>query len=156
MRPKCSLLCFDVMDVEGQLNSSLCNCLCFSPSVQARPSFVSQTSIASTLSQERREQIRKKRHYMMTIIELLLYCASQEIALRGHTEGVDSRNKGHFLELVDIISNHDSIVKDRVQFGPKNAVYTSHGIHDEILKVLGKKVVHTICERVRRQGFTAL
>ena len=79
----------------------------------------SQTSIVSTLSQERREQIRKNWHYMMTIIELLLYCASQEIALRGHREGVDSRNKGNFLELIDVISNHDSIVKDRIQFGPK-------------------------------------
>ncbi len=79
----------------------------------------SQTSIASSLSQERREQIRKNRHYVMTIIELLQYCATQEIALRGHREGVNSTNKGNFLEFVDIISKHDSIVRDRLQFVQK-------------------------------------
>ena len=35
-------------------------------------------------------------------------------------------------------------------------MYTSHGIHDEILKILGNKVVHTICERVKEAGFYSI
>ena len=116
----------------------------------------SQTSIASTLRQERRQQIQENRHYMKTIIELLLYCALQEISLRGHREGVNSRNKGNFLELVDIVSNHDSVVKNRLHVGPRNALYTSHSIQDELLKILSNKVVHTICEQVKEAGFYSI
>ena len=116
----------------------------------------SQTSIASTLRQERRQQIQENRNYMKTIIELLLYCAFQEISLRGHREGVNSRNKGNFLELVDIVSNHDSVVKNRLHVGPRNALYTSHSIQDELLKILSNNVVHTICEQVKEAGFYSI
>ena len=66
-----------------------------------------------------------------------MYCAVLEIALRGHREGVDSRNKGNFLGLLDMITNHDTLVRNKIQNGPRNAVYTSHGIQDDLLKLLG-------------------
>ena len=36
---------------------------------------ISNTSIASTLSNERREQVQQNRHYMKTIVEVLMFCA---------------------------------------------------------------------------------
>ena len=109
----------------------------------------SQTSITSTLSQARRDQILQNRHYLKTILEVLMYCAVHEIALCGHRESADSRNKGNFLGLLDMISNHDTAVKNKVQNGPRNAVYTSHGIQDDPLKLLGNNVVSIICNKVR-------
>ena len=116
----------------------------------------SQTSITSTLSQARRDQILQNRHYLKTILEVLMYCAVHEIALRGHRESVDSRNKGNFLGLLDMISNHDTAVKNKVQNGPRNAVYTSHGIQDDLLKLLGNNVVSIICNKVRESGFYSI
>ena len=78
-----------------------------------------------------------------------MYCAVHEIALCGHRESVDSRNKGNFLGLLDMISNHDTAVKNKVQNGPRNAVYTSHGIQDDLLKLLRNNVVSIICNKVR-------
>ena len=57
----------------------------------------SQTSITSTLSQACTDQILQNRHYLKTILEVLMYCAVYEIVLRGHKESVDLRNKGNFL-----------------------------------------------------------
>ena len=116
----------------------------------------SQTSISSSLSQVCRKQIQNNRHYINTIIEVLLFCALQEIPLRGHREGENSRNKGNFLELIDIISNHDSVVKNKLQVAPRNALYTSHGIQDELLKILSNKVVQTICQRVKESGYYSI
>ncbi|MCH9717061.1 MAG: DUF4371 domain-containing protein [Gammaproteobacteria bacterium] len=116
----------------------------------------SQTSVTSSLSQVRREQIQQNRHYLKTIIEVILYCAFQEISLRGHREGENSQNRGNFLELVSMISNHDSIVSNKLRLGPRNASYTSHGIQDELLKILGNKVVETICQRVKEAGFFSI
>lgn len=56
----------------------------------------SQRSISSTLSHICMEQVK---HNRKTIIEVVLHSAFQEIALRGHREGKDARNKGNFLEI---------------------------------------------------------
>ena len=68
-----------------------------------------------------------------TIIEALLYCAFQEI---GHRESEGSRNRDNFMELVHIISNHDTVVKSRLHDGPRNAVYIPQ---DELLRILSEK-----------------
>ena len=66
-----------------------------------------------------------------------MFCAFQQIALKGHRE-VDSKNRGNFLELLDLVSNYDSVMKTKLRDGPKNAVYTSLGIQDELLHILVK------------------
>ncbi|XP_011407407.1 PREDICTED: zinc finger MYM-type protein 1-like [Amphimedon queenslandica] len=116
----------------------------------------SQHSIRSTLSQAWKDQIQNNRHYLMTIVQILLYCAFQEIALRGHREGEDSQNRGNFLKLIDLVSRHDSVVKNKIHDGPKNAIYTSHGIQDELLALLAKKVLHKICQAVKEAGFYSI
>ncbi len=113
----------------------------------------SQTLISSILS---RQQIQDNRHYINTIIEVLLYCALQELPLRGHRKGENSINKGNFLELIDVISNHDTVVKNKLHLGPRNAIYTSHGIQDELIKIIGNKVVQRICEQVKEAGFYSI
>ena len=53
----------------------------------------------------------------------------------------------------DLVSNHDSVMKTKLHNGPKNAVYTSHGIQDELLHILAKSVRHIIYQRVKEAGF---
>ena len=100
----------------------------------------SGTSVASRLDTARREQIQKNRHYLETVIRALMFCATQEIALRGHREGVSSINKGNFLELIDLLALYDPIVRDRLGHGPHNAQYTSRAIQNQLLHILGEKV----------------
>ena len=86
-------------------------------------------SIGSVLNKQRAEQVVKNRHYIKTLLQIIKYCAFQEVAMRGHRE-VDAKNKGNFLELLSLVSEHDPVVKSRLQDGPKNALYTSHGIQE--------------------------
>ena len=44
------------------------------------------SSVATRLDSARKEQIKKNHHYLIAVIHSLMYCASQEIALRGHRE----------------------------------------------------------------------
>ena len=46
----------------------------------------SGTSVANRLDAARSKLITKNRHYLKTILEVLLVCSQQEIALRGHDE----------------------------------------------------------------------
>uniref|UniRef100_A0A1X7SJB9 DUF4371 domain-containing protein n=1 Tax=Amphimedon queenslandica TaxID=400682 RepID=A0A1X7SJB9_AMPQE len=78
-----------------------------------------------------------------------MYCVLHEAALRGHREGVNARNRENFLGLLDMISKHDLVVKNRLQHGPMNAVYTSHSVQDDLLRILGNNVVQIICSKVK-------
>lgn len=62
----------------------------------------SHTSVATQLSSQRKEQIIRNKHYLASIVEVLLLCATSEIALRGHRE-VDLLRKGNFLRILDLI-----------------------------------------------------
>ena len=114
-----------------------------------------QKSVASSLNTQRKQQISNNRHYLKTIVELLLFCASQEIGLRGHREQ-ESVNKGNILELLQVVARHDHVVKARLTEGPKNAVYTSHNIQNELLHMAANAVRKIICQGVIHAGFFSI
>ena len=83
--------------------------------------------------------ISQNQHYIKTIAEVLLLCSKQEIALRGYRESSDSMNwDKFFLEILNLIGEHDPIVKHRIMHGPKNATYTSPGIQNTLLNIMAK------------------
>ena len=104
-----------------------------------------RTTIADRLDSVRSKRREENRHYIRTVAEVILLCARQNVALRGHRESQLSLNKG---EILDMISNHDEIVKRRLQGGPRNAMYTSPGIQNTILSLLGGMVRKEICDGV--------
>ena len=67
---------------------------------------------------------------MKAVIEALMYCATQDIALRGHRESLSSQS-GNFFELLELLAKYDPVIHDRLNNGPKNALYTSHSIQNE-------------------------
>ena len=58
-------------------------------------------------------------------------------------------------------SEHSQFLTQRVslndlQDGPKNALYTSHGIQDELLHILAKNVRKRICEELKTAGYYSI
>ena len=60
------------------------------------------------------------------------------------------------MELLSLVSEHDPVVKSRLQDGPKNALYTSHGIQDELLHILAKNERKRICEELKTAGYYSI
>ena len=117
---------------------------------------VSGTSVANRLDAARSQLIKKNRHYLKTILEVLLVCSQQEIALRGHDESMKSLNRGNFLEIFKLIANHDEIIKERLTCGPRNAIYTSPIIQNELLHIMGEMVQSIICCKIREAGLFSI
>ena len=71
-------------------------------------------SVAEQLGSNRAELVKKNRHYIKTIAEILLLCSKQDLAFRGHDESANSCNKGNFKEILTLEAKHDPIVKDKI------------------------------------------
>ena len=91
-----------------------------------------QTSVACALDKQRKEEVIHNRYYLKTIIELIMFCASQEIGFRGHreSEASCSTNRGNFLELLHLVGRHDPAIERRLNEGPRNATHIAHDIQD--------------------------
>ena len=83
-------------------------------------------------------------------------CSHQEIALRGHEESNTLPNRGNFLEILELVANHDPIIRCRLTDGPRNATYTSADIQNELLNVMGSIVQNQICADVKKAGFYSI
>ena len=93
---------------------------------------------------------------MKSIAETLLLTSRLEIALRGHDESKSSLNRGNFLEIFSLFANHDPIVQECIDEGPKNATYLSPDAQNSILQIMGKMIRGTICEQVQQSGYFLL
>ena len=113
-------------------------------------------SVADQLGSIRSEQIKQNRHYIKTVAEVLLLCSKQDIAMRGHQGSSESSNRGNFKEILFLVAKHDPIVEQRLLHGPRNAIYTSATIQNEILKIMGNLVRSSICRSIQKGGYYSI
>lgn len=110
-----------------------------------------QGSVMEQLNQNYNKIVEENRGYIKTLAEVVLHCATQNIALRGHRESMDLSRKGNFLGTLDIIARHDEKVGKKMN-GPRNAKYTSPDIQNEILSCLAEMVRISIIKEVKESG----
>ena len=61
---------------------------------------------------EARERERQTNREILTrLVDLTVYLARQGLAFRGDNESHSSNNRGNFLELVNLFSRYDSVLK---------------------------------------------
>lgn len=70
------------------------------------------------LMSKRAKEVETKRKVLDRLISIILFIGRQGIPYRGKQEGIYSLNKngnhGNFLELVKLVSNYDSILKQNI------------------------------------------
>lgn len=107
-------------------------------------------TVAEQLGSTRAEQVQKNRHYIKTVIEVLLLTCKQEISLSGHDETASSCN---FLEVLSLVASHDKVVEERLSVGPRNAKYTSHMIQNELISIMASLVRKAITSAVQKASY---
>ena len=61
------------------------------------------------------DQNKKKwRDILTRLLDITLFLAKQNLAFRGHKEDETSLNRGNFLELVDLLSKYDPVLKEHL------------------------------------------
>ena len=98
----------------------------------------------------------QNRYYIKTLAEAIIFCAKQEIALRGHEENEESDNKGNFLELIDVISRHDEKFAARLRSLLDNATYLSPQIQNDIALCIASCISDATSKVIEESGMFAL
>ncbi len=113
-------------------------------------------TVADQLGNARAEQVKSNRHYIKTIAEVLLLCARQDIGLRGHRESVESLNRGNFIEILMLVAKHNDLVEHHINNNPRNAMYTSPDIQNDLLNVMGNIVRKKIASAVQNATYFSI
>ncbi len=88
--------------------------------------------------------VERNREHIKVVLDVVLFCAKQDISLRGHRESEEALNRGNFLELFRLLSNYDTEIQTRLDQLPKNATMMSSDIQNDLLEAAASLLLHKI------------
>ena len=95
------------------------------------------------------EQILKNRLRLKTSIDAIRWLTFQVCAFRGYDESSSVRNRGNFLEMIELLATYcDEVAKVVFENSPYTSRYTSPKIQKEILHIIPSKVRKYVREEV--------
>ena len=102
----------------------------------------SKPSISVSLESSRAKQVEINKHILKKIIENLILCGRQNIAIRGHTE-----DRSYFMAILQYLATEDEVLHNHLTcpVNPK-AKYTSPDIQNELLSIIGKQIRHKLIQ----------
>ncbi|KAL4091756.1 hypothetical protein QTP88_026398 [Uroleucon formosanum] len=113
-------------------------------------------SIISKVNTHHQQIVADNRAYLKCILDSLLYCARQSIAVRGHREDEDSSNKGNFLELLTLRANDNDIIQRYFIEKEKTFRYVSGDYTNTFLEYLANIVIKNIIDNVIAAGIFSI
>eukprot|EP00731_Ephydatia_muelleri_P034131 Em0048g7a len=104
------------------------------------------------LEKQVQEEKKRWREILKRIIDVIKLLASQNLALRGHVEQLDSDNPGNFLATLKFLSFYDTLLENHlktVRENPHSVSYLSHDIQNEFLSLLAGAVRDKIIKEIK-------
>ncbi|KAI6659566.1 Zinc finger MYM-type protein 1-like [Oopsacas minuta] len=92
--------------------------------------------------------IDDNRKHLMTVLDIITFCAKQDIPLRGDDESDQSLNKGNFLEILELLGKYDSNVTKRIESLPGNAKMLSPDIQNDLFTSLASVLLDYVKSEV--------
>jgi hypothetical protein len=125
-------------------------------SVIAHGLYIRNDRIDLKLIENANRQVADNRELLRQIIDALIYIGRQNISLRGHREGIDSNNRGNFLELVKLLSNNHGPLKrhiEQIEGKKKNRLtFLSNVTQNHLLNIISEVIRSKILNEVKRSG----
>uniref|UniRef100_UPI00358F763F 52 kDa repressor of the inhibitor of the protein kinase-like n=1 Tax=Myxine glutinosa TaxID=7769 RepID=UPI00358F763F len=93
------------------------------------------------INQMAAQNVKRNEQILPYIVDVVMLCATQQIALRGHRDDkVDFAqapvaNEGNFIAIIRLLAESNPALKEHLISGPKNARYTSKTVQTELINV---------------------
>ena len=110
--------------------------------------------IRGRVLQEAEKAAMDNRIYITSVAEVVNFCGRQVLPLRGHDESATSDNRGNFIELLDLVGQHDLVVRKKLT--AKRAFYTSPQIQNEMIQIQAGLIQSDMAAEVREAGVFSL
>lgn len=120
------------------------------------------SDIITSISSENKKQAEENRKKLISIVETVILCGRQQIALRSKNEtgkiGITepSNNDGNFRAILRFRANSGDIyLKEHIssQASDSRSMYTSPTIQNEIIHLCGNFIQENIVNRIKNSGF---
>ena len=108
------------------------------------------------LEEQVQDEKKRWREILKRIIDVIKLLASQNLALRGHVEQLDSDNPGNFLATLKFLSFYDTLLENHlknVRENPHSVSYLSHDIENEYLSLLAGAVRDKIIKEIKEAKY---
>ena len=104
------------------------------------------------------KQVKENRHYVKTIVEVMLLTATQNMAQRCHRENlnIENVNPGNLKKKLQLVARHGPAISARFMDGSVLTRYTSKKIQNEILATLAAMVRDEVIEEVKSSKFFSI
>ena len=90
-----------------------------------------------------------------------MFCAKNNLALRGSTDDIGAPHSGIFLNVVEVISHYHTIIADHIKHVKENkgvpkVTYLSPETQNEVIEILRSKVKTEILTRIKRAKYYSI
>jgi hypothetical protein len=100
------------------------------------------------ISEFKRTQVIRNRHILMQIMETLLRCGKQNIAIRGHTP-----ERSNFMAILNSKAQGHPILTEHLANVNSRAKYTTPEIQNDIINIIGNQIRTTIVDKFTCNNF---
>lgn len=100
--------------------------------------------------------LEKRRYYVKEIISIIWFLAKNECAFRGDWDKENHEGSGLFLNLFKYMLDKDEVLNKCQDVMPKNALYTSGEIQNEMIHIIASSLREMILEEMQRASFYTL
>ena len=110
-----------------------------------------ETSITPIIDNEAARHIAKNRKLLRSIISCIVFCGTQNMALRGHNESLsdEGNNPGNFLALLQFRAEAgDDVLAVHLNEATDRAKYTSATIQNELTSIIGGQLRESIVGQI--------
>ena len=100
-----------------------------------------ESRIDVQINQKAVQNARRNEQILPFIVNVVMLCAKQQVALRGHRDDkvdfahASAANEGNFIAVLRLLAESNPTLKEHLTAVPKNARYTSKTVQSEILNV---------------------
>ena len=105
------------------------------------------TAINVVMNSRLQQLMDRNMHVIKSLLKIVILCGKQGIALRGHRDdhidwsSKSPTNEGNFIQLVRFRAETDALLAKHLAEAPRNAVYTSKGIQNELIDVVALSIL---------------
>ena len=113
-------------------------------------------NVATMLSNAHKEQVPRNTLVIKSLLKCVAFCGKQGLSFRGHRDDSTADNTGNFVQLVQFRAENDDVLRTYLERAPRNALYTSKNIQNEMISVIGSAIQDIIEEIHAAKFFTIL